>query len=672
MQMQRKMKGRLQLKFLSGLLVLAIVLIAVLGFVITGQYRTSMENYYAKVAFDEAKIAAETINGDTIAHYAQTLTKDDYYTRINRTLLRIKQTVGIKYFYVVIPYEDKMFYIWDAGAPDEEGICELGTREDYYGGGKEIMRGAFLNPNGARTILITNNDTYGYLASAYVAILDSKGQAVALSCVDISIDMINRQIHSFMLAIILVIGGILTFFVAGYFVVIRYSVLRPLDRLSQAAETLISEKMGALASFEVDVKTGDEIEALADAFSHMAHELHRYIENLSAVTAEKERIGAELDVAKHIQASMLPCVFPAFPERHELDIYATMTPAKEVGGDFYDFFLVDDDHLAMVMADVSGKGVPAALFMVIAKTLLKNSAQTGLSPRAVLEKVNCQLCENNDAEMFVTVWLGILEISTGKVVCANAGHEYPVIKRAHGDYELIKDKHGFVLAGMESARYKEYELQLYSGDRLFLYTDGVPEATDIQNSLFGVERMLVSLNSHKEAGCEALLQLVKQDIDAFVGQAPQFDDITMLTLELKVVEGQTMKKIKLTPSLEAMEELTAFVEQILEAAEVPIKVISQINIAVDEIFSNIVQYSGARDVTVGCLADNEKVMMRFADNGRPYDPTAKLDPDITLSADARDTGGLGIYMVKKMMDHVLYEYCDGFNILKLTKFISRK
>lgn len=277
----------------------------------------------------------------------------------------------------------------------------------------------------------------------------------------------------------------------------------------------------------------DEIGSLAVNFSDMILSLENYMTELNAVTAEKQRIGAELDVAKNIQASMLPCIFPAFPGREEFDIYATMEPAKEVGGDFYDFFLVDEDHLAMVIADVSGKGVPAALFMVIAKTLLKNCTQTGLSPHEVLEKVNEQLCENNDAEMFVTVWLGILEISTGKLTCANAGHEYPVLRRGGADFELIKDRHGFVLAGMEGSRYKEYEIILEKGDQLYVYTDGVPEATNADDELYGADRMVEALNRDAGSTPGETLTRVKQDIDQFVGEAPQFDDITMLAIEIR-------------------------------------------------------------------------------------------------------------------------------------------
>lgn len=332
---------------------------------------------------------------------------------------------------------------------------------------------------------------------------------------------------------ILIFAGLLLIMVALILVLsFRFSkkITDPVMSLTQNVKAISG---GNLDIAVQRLNTGDEIEALADSFEKMTRDLRQYIENLASVTAEKERIGAELNVATQIQASMLPCIFPAFPGRREFDIYASMQPAKEVGGDFYDFFLVDDDHLALVMADVSGKGVPAALFMVIAKTLLKNSAQTGLSPKEVLEKVNGQLCENNEAEMFVTVWLGIYEISSGKLTAANAGHEYPAVKRVDGSFELFRDKHGFVLAGMDGAKYREYELELGVGDTLFVYTDGVAEATDAQNTLYGTERMLAALNSAPDAAPEELLRRVKEDIDRFVGDAPQFDDITMLGLKIQ-------------------------------------------------------------------------------------------------------------------------------------------
>lgn len=248
------------------------------------------------------------------------------------------------------------------------------------------------------------------------------------------------------------------------------------------------------------------------------------------------RIESELNLATSIQADMLPNIYPAFPERTEFDIYATMDPAKEVGGDFYDFFLIDDDHLCMVMADVSGKGVPAALFMMASKIILANNAMMGKSPARILADTNAAICSNNREEMFVTVWLGIFEISTGKLTAANAGHEYPVIKRANGEFELFKDKHGFVIGGMDGTVYREYEQTFEPGSKLFLYTDGVPEATDANGEMFTAERMLEALNGNSSADPEAILKSVRSAVDGFVNKAEQFDDLTMLCFEYKGLE----------------------------------------------------------------------------------------------------------------------------------------
>ena len=303
------------------------------------------------------------------------------------------------------------------------------------------------------------------------------------------------------------------------------SLTDPLVELEKDALTISDGNLDHRA----EVRSNDEIGDLAARFNQMAASLKQYVKDLTRITAEKERIGAELNVATQIQADMLPRIFPAFPDRTEFDLYAVMDPAKEVGGDFYDYFMVDDDHIALVMADVSGKGVPAALFMVIAKTLIKSRAQMGDSPAEVLNKVNEQLCEGNEAELFVTVWLAVIEISTGRGVAANAGHEHPVIKRAGGQFELVQYHHSPVVGAMEGIRFREHPFQLYPGDSLFVYTDGVPEATDTDNQLFGAERMLAVLNRDTNASPRQQLQTVWREIDAFVGKAPQFDDITMLS-----------------------------------------------------------------------------------------------------------------------------------------------
>ena len=306
----------------------------------------------------------------------------------------------------------------------------------------------------------------------------------------------------------------------------------PLIALGKDAQTISSGDL----DYRAEIRSNDEIGDLAKSFNGMAASLKEYIENLTAVTAEKERIGAELDVATHIQKSMLPCIFPAFPDRKEFDVYATMNPAKEVGGDFYDFFMVDDTHLAVVMADVSGKGVPAALFMVIGKTLIKDHTEPGISLGDVFSDVNNMLCDSNSEGLFITAFEGVLDLVTGEFRYVNAGHEPPYICKQGEGYEAYRIKAGFVLAGMEDLRYREGSLQLSAGDRIFLYTDGVTEATDAENQLYGSERLHRVLNDHLDANPEALLAAVKADVDRFVGDAPQFDDITMLCMEYR---GQT-------------------------------------------------------------------------------------------------------------------------------------
>ncbi len=281
------------------------------------------------------------------------------------------------------------------------------------------------------------------------------------------------------------------------------------------------------------VRPHNEIGELSEDVSELACEIDDHLEKIRSITAEKERIGAELTLATRIQAAMLPSIFPPFPEKTEFDLYASMDPAKEVGGDFYDFFLVDDDHLCMVIADVSGKGVPAALFMMASKIILANNAMMGKSPSQILTDTNAAICSNNREEMFVTVWLGILEISTGRLTAANAGHEYPAVKSPDGGFELLKDKHGFIIGGMAGAKYKEYELTLEPGSKLFLYTDGVPEATDADGQMFGAERMTDALNADSGASPEQILKNVRAAVDGFVRDAEQFDDLTMLCIEIK-------------------------------------------------------------------------------------------------------------------------------------------
>lgn len=453
-------------------------------------------------------------------------------------------TYGLKYMYFVrVSSEHDITYIADGKPGDKKrdgSLYRFSGDVDHYDtplSKSNPVIWKLWNSGDKADIKCELSDTeYGRTYRLWCPVVVD-GQVAGLLGANIDVTKVEAAIRETTLPIALWSCLFFAVLLTAILIFLRKTIILKLVTLDEDVIRYSRTKNPEIAEKITSTKyPSDEIGSLASNFSEMILSLEKYMTELNVITAEKQRIGAELDVATNIQASMLPCIFPAFPERQEFDIYASMEPAKEVGGDFYDFFLVDNDHLAIVMADVSGKGVPAALFMVIAKTLIKNCTQTGISPHEVLEKVNNQLCENNDAEMFVTTWLGILEITTGKLSCANAGHEYPAIRRAGGDFELIKDKHGFVLAGMEGSRYKEYELVLEQGDQLYLYTDGVPEATNASDELYGTDSMITALNGNKTDVPEEILNGIKTDIAAFVGDAPQFDDITMLVIEMKTLK----------------------------------------------------------------------------------------------------------------------------------------
>ena len=421
-------------------------------------------------------------------------------------------------------------YVADSDT-DEETYCPPGAWDEMSE--EEV---ATFEEGGA---VISNSEEYGWLSSGGCPLYTTKGRMYGFVLIDISMNDVMRERHQFLLIYCL---ALLAITIASSVVLswaLDRAVVLPINKLAAAASDYAKRRRSGDRGpvfHGLDIHTGDELENLYLVMRDMEGELAEYIEDLTRVTAEKERIGAELDVATKIQSDLLPSIFPPYPDRPEFDIYATMSPAREVGGDFYDFYFIDHDHIAMVAADVSGKGVPAALFMVIAKTLLKNQAQLegpGASPAHILATVNDQLCENNDADMFVTVWLGILDIPAGRIRAANAGHENPFLRRADGTFEMVRDRHGLALAAMPGMRYRDYELQLEPGGGLFTYTDGVTEATSSREELFGTDRLLSALNEDPSARAKQVTQIVKARIDGFVQEAPQFDDITMLCLEYR-------------------------------------------------------------------------------------------------------------------------------------------
>ncbi|MCQ2387784.1 MAG: SpoIIE family protein phosphatase [Clostridia bacterium] len=421
-------------------------------------------------------------------------------------------------------------------------------------------------------------------------------------------------------------------------------------------------------NISVDVNSSEEFCSLSKDINTTVHTLKHYIDEASA------RIDSELAFAKSIQHSALPSVFPAYPNIKEFDINASMFTAKEVGGDFYDFYMYGENKLMFLIADVSGKGIPAAMFMMRAKTLLKSLSETGRSLEEVFSMANDQLCSGNEAGMFVTAFMCALDIKTGHIDYINAGHNPPFVYRKDKGFSKIDCKAGFILGGMENIKYKMQSIDLCEGDKIFLYTDGVTEAINKNNELFGEDRLVSLLNRNSDVDDDRFLDSVKYSVDAFVNGAEQFDDITMLLLSFNgngVMKTENKKTFLADKT--KIDEVNSFFGQIFDKNEVSMKIQNQILVAVEEIFVNISSYAyqgGNGFVVIKTDIDKERICISFEDTGVPFNPLEKADPDITLSAEDRKIGGLGIFMVKKTMDNVSYQNINEKNIFKIEKKLN--
>ena len=541
--MKQKMRFSLGKKLTILIVLLSVTLSLVAIAVSYWIFSATMTDYYERLGTNLVRTLASQLDPDELDHYYETGEMDGAYYDTQSFIRDMVDSNDVEYLYVVRPHGVGVTFLFDSDMEIEEGgtyadggYCALGTYVDLVGAFAEnldkLLAGEPVEP------IVQWDESYGWLMTAMTPVLHADGTMAGYVMADISMNDVMNTRQTFLIALGALLTALTVAFIVLTLIIMRRNVIQPIDQLTQATGAFIENNEAELAEGTATVnvpaiRTGDEVELLANSFRKMEEDMISYIRSFVAVTAEKERIGAELNVATQIQADMLPRIFPAFPDREEFDIYATMDPAKEVGGDFYDFFLVDDDHLAMVIADVSGKGVPAALFMVIAKTLIKNHAQNKDCPSAVFTQTNEQLCEGNDAGLFVTAWMGLLEISTGKFTYVNAGHNPPLLKHADGQFEWLKSRPGFVLAGMEGIRYREFTMELTPGDVLYLYTDGVTEATDANQELFGEARLQAALNEVSDLPVHKLLPKIKERIDSFVGEAEQFDDITMLGLSYR-------------------------------------------------------------------------------------------------------------------------------------------
>ena len=535
----RKLRSSMSMNVIGGLIGLMLLFGLIVCIIGNACLVSAFKNEYATVTYHMADSAAVFVKGDHIDKYLSGKEIDEYATTKRQLdLTSVKLNVSLIYvikvdtsdygrfisvFNCVNNSVDNTNYTaWKLGFQRE-------TTNDEY---REKYRALYEHQSEYETVfrMHPSDGSHPHITTL-VPIENRSGNVTAILCVQRPMREMEEAFRPYFLLILVGVFLMVAVISTLATVFLKRSIIKPVEKVSKEAARFAEEKakdepLGDISKYEI-------ICNLARSIDSMETDMVTYVENLTAITAEKERIGAELSIASTIQANSIPDVFPAFPERHEFDIYASMDPAKEVGGDFYNFLLIDDDHLAMVIADVSDKGVPAALFMMVTNIMICDRAQMGGSPSEILSFVNNNICEHNRADMFVTVWLGILEISTGKLTAANAGHEYPVIYRKGRRFDLFKDNHGLVLGGFPGAKYKDYEIRLKQGDKLFLYTDGLPEATNGEGEMFTVDRMIEALNEYKEGSPQEILGGVRSSVNEFVGDAPQFDDLTMLCFELK-------------------------------------------------------------------------------------------------------------------------------------------
>ena len=547
----------LVVRFVVGFMILGILICTVTTAQGYRQYKSYIQKKYNDTAYDIAEICKGYMTEEELTVYmntAEEYTKGSIslkkleeiksmgsYIKMEQLLENLRNATGANDIYITYSDKEDIAGYDPAKADEWQPItyvfdCYMDEELKFELGHKGAFNPEFIEPvleimeTGERVDnYFISQGEFGYNTSAiYPLYVD--GEVKGVIGVEIPMSTLQQALHEYIVNAVWVTVAVVIVFILIFMLYMYKKMISPIDLIAKEAEkfvendTEISEKLGK-------IQTGDEIQKLSESVLKMEIGIKEYIANLTKITAEKEKISAELNVATQIQADMLPSIFPAFPERKEFDIFATMEPAKEVGGDFYDFFMVDEDHLVFTIADVSGKGVPAALFMVIAKTLLKNQLLQGDSPKKLFEEVNNQLCENNKEGMFVTAWIGMLELSTGKLTYSNAGHNRPVLKRADGEFEYLSCKPGFVLAGFEGIPYTLEEIQIAKGDKIYLYTDGVTESIDETQEQFGEERLKAVLNENKDEIPEDILKAVKEKMNIFVGEAEQFDDITMVCVQ---------------------------------------------------------------------------------------------------------------------------------------------
>lgn len=657
----KKLGSKFTLLFVLLALVLCVGLCAFSGYISWREYT----GFYWEKALDAARLAASYVDGNVIGGYLQTGETDEYYAQLQKTLQAIKREQHIKYLYVFVPAEDHFTYVMDVPLEqdDPEMLSALGDTYDYT-----ELEYTYLLPDVqakracSQKIVVLEN-VYGPGVSAWAPVFNSEGDVVAMVEADMALDVVVESLTDFLRAAIFVCCALVLAVVVALALIMRRMVSRPLAKLTQNALEFAS---GESLSYPTgDITTGDEMQTLSEAFGKMAKDIDQYTQNLASVAADKERISTELSLATDIQISLLPRDFPAFPNRDEFDVYAMMHPAKVVGGDFYDFFLIDQDHLCVAVGGVSGRGIPAALFMVVAKTIIKNQMMTGMPVDEAMSVINTRLFESSTSSMEVRAFVGVLSIKDGGFAYVNAGQSEPLLMRKEGSFEPLAGQKMSPLAQTENIRYRKIDVQLRQGDKLLLYSAGAAMAKNTDGQPFGADRLRQSLNGRrlKLVELKPLIDTMYDEICAFEDGAQREDDVTMLGLTYHKGD-RARAEIAVRAREDGFPQVQRFLKRQLEENGLGGALYARMAVAVEEAFTLAAGQAGSHSQIVLRCAVEEQNGKKGITVTLLYEGP-QLNPFLHANDAQQDAAGF----IRRSMDVVNYAYQDGRNVLELQKLV---
>ena len=713
----------ISLEILLAILMMGVV-VSLIGYQL---FSVKMTEKYREDSILTAKTAAKIVDADRVLEDYADGGQSEEFRETQRRLDWMTEFQDVTFIFVLLVDRDDYgttYYLYDSVNPNWSqfprrgvGFVEKTINEEYEQAYRDLYNG---RRESATVMMKDDGNVTGAHFTSMVPLKDSSGETVGIMCVHQQISKIHELTEKYLRTVgsFSIVLGLLASLII--MMSLYHSMIRPLQKITDETRRFSARLDLPETTLQEAVNIQNEIGILAMYVDQMERKTVDSINRMIRISAEKERMGAELNIANSIQSGILPHVFPPFPDCPEIDLYASMDPAREVGGDFYDFFFVDPTHLAMVVADVSGKGVPAALFMMVSKSLIKARTMEGGSPSQILESINNQLCDGNGTEMFTTAWLGILDLETGTLTTASAGHEYPAMTDEHGQFYLVIDHHGFVLGGMEGMKYTDETFTLPEGGKCFVYTDGLAEAMNSRKEMFGTDRLIDTLNKAPEGSARELLTYVRGVVDEFVQEEPQFDDLTMMCMYYKGKNRNTFRDLpqeetgrgeeraegtgKALPDrvpsdnrkwirsaenreeklimrfvrekIPARRDLMDYAQELLTSVsgnwKATSKELMQAEIALEELFVNIASYAypdgeGELEMEIGVSEDGKEIRMVLKDQGIPFNPLKRTREEAVNNLKKMLPGGLGIYLVQQYADELDYRYENEQNIITFVK-----